>query len=87
MLISVVYKKIKMIQASWSAKPMLFLWIMKRTVQFTLCYDENCQCVHMQSVKPAMKSSNVQSVEPAILQSHYKKNNPQSSYKKKNQVK
>ena len=39
--------------------------------QCTLCYDKNCQdtqCVHMQPVKPAKKSSHVWSVEPAIPQ-------------------
>ena len=43
--------------------------------------DKNCQstkCAHILPVKPAMKSSHLQSVEPAMLQ---------SSYKKKDQVK
>ena len=59
-----------------------------------LCDDENCQvsrCVHMLPVKPAKKSNNLQSVEPAI-QSSYKKlcsdKNCQSirCFKKMNQV-
>ena len=42
----------------------------------SLCYDKNCQdtqSVHMWPVKPAMKSSHMQSVRPGILQSSYKK--------------
>ena len=46
-----------------------------KNCQSTLCYDKNCQCVHMWPVKPAVKFSNMWSVEPAILQSSYKKKN------------
>ena len=38
--------------------------------------DKNCQhtqCVHMRPKKPAMKSSHMQSVKPAVAQSTYKK--------------
>ena len=49
-----------------------------KNCQSSLCYDMNCQCEHMQPMKPTMKSSNMWSVEPALLH---------SSYKKKNQVK
>ena len=52
-----------------------------KNCQSTLCCDKNCQvtqCVHMWPVKPARKSSHMWSVEPAM---------PQSSYKKKDQVK
>ena len=45
-----------------------------KNCQSTLCYDKNCQCVHMWQVKPAMtKSSHIQLAKPAILQSNYKK--------------
>ena len=44
-----------------------------KNFQSTLCYDKSCQCVHMQPLKPAMKSSNMWLAKPTVLQSNYKK--------------
>ena len=70
LLIGVLYKNIKKKQASESAKPMLIIWKVTRTVNLQ-CSDKKCQdtkFIHMQPVKPVMWLA-----KPAILQSNCKK--------------